>query len=75
MKGNEMAVEIASSGRLAPAELDERRLAVESAIGSLRIESLELDSVSRQILERYASGEIPIDEMSRLIHEHSASMR
>jgi len=70
-----MAVGIAPSGKLAPAELDERRLAVESAIGSLRMESLELDSVSRRILERYANGEIPLDEMSRLIHEHTASMR
>jgi hypothetical protein len=59
---------------LAPAELDDRRLAVESAIGSLRIEALELDAVPNRILEQYAKGEIPLGEMSRLIHEYTATI-
>jgi hypothetical protein len=59
---------------LAPAALDDRRLAVESAIGSLRIEALELDAVPNRILEQYAQGEIPLDEMSRLVHEYTATI-
>ena len=62
----------APAAALTPAELDERRLAVEGAIGSLRIESLEPDVIPNSILDRYAQGEIPLDEMSRLIHEYSA---
>lgn len=69
-----MAVETAPVRKLTPAELDDRRIAVENAIGTLRIENLELDPISRRILERYALGEIPLDEMSRLIHEHTATM-
>jgi hypothetical protein len=61
--------------RLTPAELDDRRLAVENAIGTLRIENLELESIPRRILERYALGEISLDEMSRLIHEYTATIR
>jgi hypothetical protein len=57
---------------LTPAELDDRRLAVENAIGTMRIEDLEPDEATHQILHRYAQGEIPLDEMSRLIHEYSA---
>jgi hypothetical protein len=55
-------------------ELDSRRLAVENAIGTLRIEGLELDSVPRRILDRYVLGEISLDEMSRLVHEHTAAI-
>jgi hypothetical protein len=55
-------------------ELDDRRLAVESAIGSLRIEALELDAVPNRILKQYTQGEIALDEMSRLIHEFTATI-
>ena len=55
-------------------ELDDRRLAVESAIGSLRIEALELDAVPNRILKQYTQGEIALDEMSRLIHEYAATI-
>ena len=60
--------------RLTPAELDERRLAVENAIGTLRIEGLEIDCVPKRILERYVLGEISLDEMSRLAHQHTAAI-
>jgi len=64
----------ASVTSLSPAELDERRLAVENAVGSLRIEGMELEPVPSRILERYAQGEIPLDEMSRLIHEYTSTI-
>jgi hypothetical protein len=57
---------------LTPGELDDRRLAVENTIGTLRIENMELDATPHRILEKYAKVEIPLDEMSRLIHEYSA---
>jgi hypothetical protein len=59
---------------LTPAEMDDRRLAVENTIGTLRIENLEPDEITKGILCRYAQGEIPLDEMSRLIHEYTASI-
>ncbi|MGD0735432.1 MAG: antitoxin VbhA family protein [Terracidiphilus sp.] len=55
-------------------ELSERRRAVENAVASLRMEALELDEVSNRILDRYASGEFSLDEMSRLIHAHTAAI-
>jgi hypothetical protein len=58
-----------------PLETDDRRLAVENAIGTLRIENLELDITPHRILDRYAHGEIPLEEMSRLIHEYTAAIR
>jgi hypothetical protein len=73
-EGN-MSATAAPVVRLTPAELDDRRLAVENAIGTLRIENLELESIPRRILERYALGEISLDEMSRLIHEYTATIR
>jgi hypothetical protein len=69
-----MAVETASVTSLTPAERDDRRLAVENAVGSLRIEAMELEAVPSRILERYAQGEIPLDEMSRLIHEYTSTI-
>jgi hypothetical protein len=64
----------ASITSLTPAVLDDRRLAVENAVGSLRIEGMELEPVPSRILERYAQGEIPLDEMSRLIHEYTSTI-
>jgi hypothetical protein len=69
-----MAVGIAPVITPKSAELDHRRLAVESAIGTLRIENLELDAIPNRILEQYAQGEISLDEMSRLIHEYTAAI-
>jgi hypothetical protein len=59
---------------LTPAELDDRRLAVECAIGSLRIEGKEIDAIPMRILDRYTQGEISLDEISRLIHEYTATI-
>jgi hypothetical protein len=57
-----------------PVELEDRRLAVESASGSLRIENLELDEIPNRIPERYAQGKISLEEMSRQIHEYTAAI-
>jgi len=54
--------------------LDRRRLAVENALGSLRIEEMELDAEERQIFERYARGEISLDEMDRLVEQLTATI-
>ena len=72
-EGN-MTVETARANSLDHADFEDRHLAVENAIGTLRIENLELDTIPQRILERYAQGEIPLDEMSRLIHEYTASI-
>jgi hypothetical protein len=69
-----MAATAAPVVTLTPAELDDRRLAVENTIGTLRIENLEPDEATRRILYRYAQGEISLEEMSRLIHEYSATI-
>jgi hypothetical protein len=69
-----MAAATAPVVPLTPADLDDRRLAVENAIGSLRIEGMELDPIPHRIVDRYALGEIPLDEMSRLIHEYTATI-
>jgi predicted HTH domain antitoxin len=69
-----MTVETAPVGRLTPAELDDRRLVVESAIGTMRIEDLEPDEITKQILNSYQEGKISIEEMSRLLDEYSATI-
>jgi hypothetical protein len=69
-----MAATTAPVITLTPAELDDRRLAVENTIGTLRIENMEPDETTKRILFRYAQGEITLDEMSRLIHEHTATI-
>jgi hypothetical protein len=48
---------------LSSAEADERRRAVQSALGSLRIEGMELEPDEREILERHARGEIYLAAM------------
>jgi hypothetical protein len=50
----DMTPATASAVPLAPAELDDRRLAVESTIGTMRIEGLEPDEATQRILARYA---------------------
>ena len=47
--------------------IEERRRFVENALGSLRIEGLELDAEARAIVDRYIAGEIPREEMARVI--------
>jgi hypothetical protein len=69
-----MAAATSSVIALTPKEPDDRRLAVESAMGSLRIEALDLDAIPHRILEQYAQGEISMDEMSPLIHAYTATI-
>jgi hypothetical protein len=59
---------------LNPAELDDRRLAVENAIGTMRIENLEPDEPTRQILYRYVHGEIELPEANRLLDQLSRAI-
>jgi hypothetical protein len=59
---------------LTPAELDDRRLAVENAIGTMSIEDLEPDATTQQILFRYANGEIELSETNRLLDEYSRTI-
>ena len=68
-----MAIATSPIVTLTQTELDERRLAVENAIGTMRIEDLEPDETTRQILFRYAAGEISSDETSRMLDEYSAT--
>jgi hypothetical protein len=69
-----MAVTTAPVITLTPAELDDRRLAVENAIGTLRIEGMEIDAIPQLIFDKYAQGVISLDEMNRQIHEYTASI-
>jgi hypothetical protein len=55
-------------------ELDNRRLAVESALGSLRIEGMELESEGREILDRFANGEMTLPEMRSAIRAYTATI-
>jgi hypothetical protein len=69
-----MAAATAPVITLTPAELDDRRLAVENAVGTMRIEDLEPDETTQQILSRYAAGEIELSEMNRLLDNYSSAI-
>jgi hypothetical protein len=69
-----MATATAPVITLTPAELDDRRLAVENAIGTMRLSDLEPDETTQKIFFSYAKGEIEIGEMNRLIHEYTATI-
>ena len=69
-----MATATAPVITLTPAELDDRRLAVENAVGTMRIEDLEPDETTQQILSRYAAGEIELSEMNRLLDNYSSAI-
>jgi hypothetical protein len=45
---------------ITPAEVAKRRHALESALGSLRIEGTELEPEERDILDRHVRGEIDL---------------
>lgn len=70
-----MAAATATAITLTPAELDDCRLAVENAVGTMRIEDLEPDESTQKVLTRYASGEIDLYEMNRLLDNYSSSIR
>jgi len=59
---------------LTEAELADRRLAMESALGSLRMEGMELEWEGRKILDRFARGEISLREMRNAIRAFTATM-
>jgi hypothetical protein len=55
-------------------ELDNRRLAVESALGSLRIEGMEPEPEAREILDRFARGEMSLTEMRSAMRAYTATI-
>ncbi len=59
---------------LTAAEIADRRLALESALGSLRIEGMELEPKGREILDRFARGEISLPEMRNAIRAYTATI-
>jgi hypothetical protein len=59
---------------LTATELQERRLAVESALGSLRIEGVELAPEERKFFDRFANGEISLSEMRSAVRAYTASI-
>ena len=48
-------------------EVEQRQRDVENALGSLRIEGLEIDAQTRAIANCYIKGEISGDEMTQAI--------
>jgi hypothetical protein len=49
-------------------------VALESALGSLRIEGLELEPEERKIFDRYANGEISLPEMRSAVCAYTATI-
>lgn len=58
-----MASATQNVSKLTAEEAAERRLAVEGAIGSLRIEGMEPDARELEIVNRFARGEIDLAAM------------
>jgi hypothetical protein len=69
-----MAVATAPVLPLTPVELDDRRLAVENTIGTMRIEGLDPDETTLQVLNRYADGQIGFSETKCLLGEYSRTL-
>jgi hypothetical protein len=69
-----MATATAPVITLTPAELDDHRLAVENAIGSMRLSDLEPDKTTQKIFFSYANGEIDLNELNHLLDEYSATI-
>jgi cytochrome P450 len=59
---------------LTPEEAAERRRAVDSALGSLRIEGMELEQEPREILERFARGETDLAAMHAQMDAYAATI-
>jgi hypothetical protein len=53
--------------RPSPTVTERRRQYVKSALGSLRIEGLELDDQARAIVAHYVAGDFSREEMARTI--------
>jgi hypothetical protein len=73
-KGGQHVPSTAPDIKLTRDELDDRRLAVENTVGTMRIEGMEPDETIMQILNSYQQGKIPIEEASRLMHEYSTTI-
>jgi len=56
--------------KLTAEEAATRRLAVEGAIGSLRIEGIEPDGRQLEIVNQFARGEIDLATMNALMDAH-----
>jgi len=69
-----MAATTASVVPLTPAELADRRLAVENTIGTMRIEGLDPDETTMKIFGRYMDGQISFAETKLLLREYSATI-
>jgi hypothetical protein len=69
-----MAVATLPVANVTEIELDNRRLAVESALGSLRIEGMELEPEGREILDRFARGEMSLPEMRSAMRAYTATI-
>jgi hypothetical protein len=69
-----MAAATAPVLTLTPAELHDRRLAVESTIGTMRLSDMEPDNITQKILYNYANGKIDLEEISRQLHEYAATI-
>ncbi len=66
-----MASATQSVPAMTPAEGARRRLALESAIGSLRIEGMELEPGEREILDRHVRGEIDLATLNAEMDAYS----
>ena len=63
-----------SGATLTAVELDARRRAIVSAIGSFRIENMELDPEVQDAAECYARSEISLAEMDARIDAFTANL-
>jgi hypothetical protein len=59
---------------LSEAEKQERRRAVASTIGTHTMEGIELDATVHSIMNRYAEGELTLDEFSAEMQRHALSV-
>jgi hypothetical protein len=59
---------------ISEAEKQRRRLAIGSVVGSHIAEGIELDSVVRGLMERFASGEIDLPQFSAAMQRHAESV-
>jgi hypothetical protein len=69
-----MATVASPQTSLSPAEMEQRRYAVESTLGSLRIEGIELEGDVKAALDSFANGRIDLDEMSTRIRGYLNSL-
>lgn len=69
-----MSVSPAPAKRPGFEDLERRRRAVDSALGSLRIENMELERDEQEVFERLARGEISLDEMDLLVEQMTATI-